>query len=39
MSKTEMNLMALGQTVLVWLVKGMCIGAGAWFAWRCCHAC
>ncbi len=39
MTKTEKTLLTCGRTILVWLIKGMCIGAGMWLAWRLCHAC
>ena len=25
-------------TVMLWLLKGMCLGFGAFFAWRLCYA-
>lgn len=28
----------LACTVMLWLLKGMCIGFGAFVAWRVCHA-
>lgn len=38
MNHLEKNLMILGRAILVWLIKGACIGAGAWLFWRVCHA-
>jgi len=38
MLNTEKTLATLGRVILVWLLKGLCIGLGAYIAWRLCHA-
>jgi len=28
----------LAATILIWVLKGFCLGVGAYVAWRVCHA-